>query len=319
MNIKNLIDKRKYNFEDRKAFLFCYGMLALPFLFFILFWVYINASSFVLAFQDAQGSFTWDNFKTVFEGFRDVDMYGWNLTDMVIRTLLLWFLLYVACVIPGMFSSYILFKKIPGHYVFRVIFMIPTVLTGIVWVSIMKYLVSVDGPILALADIFGWETSLDVQWNGLLGSSETAYPTIVLLNVIPHLVGFNMIITGAYARIPEQLFEVGKLEGLGFFSEFFRIAVPLVWQTVVVCMISNFAVMFTVEGNVFLYTRGAYETGTIGFYLYYLQWQLAGSASTMNAFYGYPAAIGMVFTVVTIPVVLFGKMVLEKAIPPVEY
>lgn len=319
MNIKKLIDKRKYNFEDRKAFLFCYGMLALPVLFFILFWVYINASSFLLAFQDAQGNFTLDNFVTVFNGFRGVDMYGWNLTDMVGRTLLLWFLLYVACVIPGMFSSYILFKKIPGHYVFRVIFMIPTVLTGIVWISIMKYFVSVGGPILMLAEKFGIETSVDVQWNGLLGSVGTAYPTIVWMNVIPHLVGFNMIITGAYARIPDHLFEVGKLEGLGFISEFFRVAVPLVWQTVVVCMISNFAVMFTVEGGVFLYTRGEYETGTIGFYLYYLQWQLAGSASTMNAFYGYPAAIGLVFTIITIPVVLFGKMVLEKAIPAVEY
>ena len=183
----------------------------------------------------------------------------------------------------------------------------------------MKYLVSVDGPILAVAEQFGWKIPLEVQWNGLLGSPKTAYPTILVLNVVPHLVGFNMIITGAYARIPEQLFEVGKLEGLGFISEFFRIAVPLVWQTVVVCMISNLAVMFTVEGNVFLYTRGGYETATGGFYLYYLQWQLAGSAATMNAFYGYPAAIGMVFTIITIPVVLFGKMVLEKAIPPVEY
>jgi multiple sugar transport system permease protein/N-acetylglucosamine transport system permease protein len=141
----------------------------------------------------------------------------------------------------------------------------------------------------------------------------------MVINIVPHLISFNMIITGAYARIPEQLFEVGKLEGLTFISEFFRVAVPLVWQTVVVCMISNLAVIFTFDGNIFLYTKGLNETGTMGFYLYWLTYQIAGSADTMKAFYGYPAAIGVTLTVMTIPVVLLGKYVLEKAFPEVEY
>ena len=171
----------------------------------------------------------------------------------------------------------------------------------------------------AQAERFGVEMPLDVQTNGLLFSSKTAWPTIMLINIVPHLIGFNMIITGAYARIPEQLFEVGRLEGFKFISEFFRVAVPLVWQTVVVCMISNLAVIFTYHGDVFLYSKGTNDTGTMGFYLYYLTWQLAGSADTMNAFYGYPAAIGVTLTFMTIPIVLFGKYVLERAFPPVEY
>ena len=84
-------------------------------------------------------------------------------------------------------------------------------------------------------------------------------------------------------------------------------------------MISNLAVIFTFDGNIFLYTKGTNETGTMGFYLYYLTWQLAGSADTMKAFYGYPAAIGVTLTVMTVPVVLLGKYVLERAFPPVEY
>lgn len=311
--------KQKYNFEDRNAFVFCYIMVGLPLAFFCLFWVYTNFSSIMLAFQDAQGNYTFDNFITVFNAFKDKDMYGWNLTDVLGRTVHLWFWIYVACVLPGMFSSYILYKKMPGHYIFRVIFMIPSILGGIVWVMIMKYLVAVGGPVVMIAEKLGIELSLEIKTNGLLYSAQTAWPTIMVINIVPHVISFNMIITGAYARIPEQLFEVGKLEGLTFISEFFRVAVPLVWQTVIVCMISNLAVMFTFDGNVFLYTKGTNETGTMGFYLYYLTWQLAGSADTMNAFYGYPAAIGVTLTLMTVPVVLIGKYVLEKAFPAVEY
>lgn len=311
--------KQKYNFEDRNAFVFCYIMVGLPLVSFCLFWVYTNFSSIMLAFQDPQGNYTFNNFKTVFNAFIHEDMYGWNLTDILGRTVHLWFWIYVACVLPGMFSSYILYKKMPGHYIFRVIFMIPSILGGMVWVIIMKYLVAVGGPVEMIAGKLGIELPLEVKTYGLLYSKETAWPTIMIINILPHVIGFNMIITGAYARIPEQLFEVGKLEGLTFISEFFRVAVPLVWQTVIVCMITNFAVMFTFDGNVFLYTQGTNETGTMGFYLYYLTWQLAGSADTMNAFYGYPAAIGVTLTFMTVPVVLLGKYGLEKAFPPVEY
>ena len=311
--------KQKYNFEDRNAFVFCYIMIGLPLASFCLFWVYTNFSSIMLAFQDPQGNPTFDNFETVFNAFIHKDMYGWNLTEILGRTVHLWFWIYVACVLPGMFSSYILYKKMPGHYIFRVIFMIPSILGGMVWVIIMKYLVAVGGPVEMLAGKLGMELSLEVKTYGFLFSKQTAWPTIMVINILPHVIGFNMIITGAYARIPEQLFEVGRLEGLNFISEFFLIAVPLVWQTVVVCMITNLAVMLTFDGNVFLYTQGTNETGTMGFYLYYLTWQLAGSADTMNAFYGYPAAIGVTLTFMTIPIVLLGKYGLEKAFPPVEY
>ncbi len=313
--------KQKYNFEDRNAFVFCYIMVGLPLASFCLFWVYTNFSSIMLAFQDPQGNYTFDNFKTVFNAFKGKDMYGWNLADILGRTVHLWFWIYVACVLPGMFSSYILYKKMPGHYIFRVIFMVPSILGGMVWVIIMKYLVAVGGPVETLAGKLGIELSLDVRTNGFLLSTKTAWPTVMMLNILPHVIGFNMIITGAYARIPEQLFEVGKLEGLTFISEFFRVAVPLVWQTVIVCMITNFAVMFTFDGNVFLYTMGTNETGTMGFYLYYLTYMLAdsGAEGGGNLFYGYPAAIGVTLTLMTIPVVLIGKYGLEKAFPPVEY
>lgn len=312
--------RKKYNQEDRKAFPFCYVMVGIPFLFFLVFWVYVNFSSVVIAFQDDFGKFTFQNFSDVFNAFADKDMYGWNLGAVLWRTVRLWFYVNLLCVLPSLFSTYVLYKKIPGHYVFRVIFMIPTVLAGIVWAMIMKNMVSVGGPILLLAEAFGIEIPYEISVTGsLLASSQTAYITIVIINLIPHIIGFNMIISGAYARIPQELFEVGKLEGVNFVREFFAVSMPMVWPTIVVAMISNLSTIFTLEGNVFLYTMGNYETGTMGFYIYYLTYRIAGNADTGFVSYGYPAAIGLTITCFTIPVVLFGKYVLEKMVETVEY
>ncbi len=316
---KNTTKKHKYNFEDRNAFLFCYIILGIPFLFFLFFWVYINFNSILLAFQDANGVFTLDNFKTVFDAFSGQDMYGWNLSAIFGRTLALWFLVDVVCVLPSMLSSYVLYKKIWGASIFRVILMIPTMLAGIIWVMVMKNMVDIGGPVMTVLEKLGVNFSQDVLENGLLGSNKTAFITIIFLNMLPHLIGFNLIISGAYARIPGDLFEVGKLEGLNFIKEFVIIAIPLVWPTVVISLVTNLAVMFTFEGNVFLYTMGTRDTATMGFYLYYMTFQIAGSAATMNPFYGYPAAVGVVLTAITVPTVLFGKLFLEKLVEPVEF
>ncbi len=318
METKN-IKKHKYSFEERNAFLFNYILIGVPFLFFLVFWLYVNLDSILMAFKDANGAFTFDNFKTVYKSFLTEDMYGWNLGKVFGRTILLWFLVNVVCVIPSMFSSYVLYKKIPGASIFRVMLMIPVILAGIIWVMVMKYMVGLNGPVMTVLQKIGVEFAPEILESGLLGSEKSAFITLCLLNMFPHFISLNLIISGAYAKIPNDLFEVGRLEGLTFIKEFMKISVPLIWPTVVVSMITNFATVFTFDGGVFLYTQGARETATMGFYIYYMTYMIAGSASTMNPFYGYPAAVGVTLTAMTVPVVLFGKYFLEKLIEPVEF
>ena len=317
--------KKNYNLEDRHAIPFCLIMIGLPFVAFLIFWVYVNFNSIMLAFQDDYGNFTFANIIKVFKTFTGeleeqyiTSIPVQSLGSILGRTVFLWFLVNVVCVLPSMVSSYILYKKIIGHYVFRMIFMIPTILAGIVWVSIMKKMVDPTGPIITIGQALGIQFSDEVLTSGLLVTLKTSFATIVILNILPHIVGFNIIISGAYARIPGELFEVGRLEGLGFFQEFFCVSVPLIWPTVVVCMIGNLASVFTFDGQVYLYTELQYNTGTIGAYLYLLTAKISNSNLLVNS-YGYPAAVGVVLTAMTIPVVLLGKYGLEKAVEPVEY
>ncbi len=310
--------KSKYNQEDRKAFVFCYVMIGIPFLFFLAFWVYVNADSILTAFRDETGALSMKNFEEIWIGFVDKDGFGWNLGEILWRTVKLWFFVNFLCIVPSLISTYVLYKEIPGHYIFRIIFMIPTVLAGIVWTMIMKYMVMLNGPVLDVLGWFGFEPSFELSVTGtLLATNDTAYVTILLLNMIPHIIGFNMIISGAYARIPGDLFEVGRLDGIGFMREFFTVSLPLIWPTLIITLISNFSTVFTLEGGVFLYTRGHFNTATMGFYIYELTFRLADGGGT--GYYGYPAAIGFVVTCMTIPIVLFGKLFLERLVEQVEY
>ena len=312
--------KNKYCMEDRQSFPFCYLLVGIPFIFFLIFWVYVNISSIFISFQDFRGNFTLQNFKDVFTAFVDKDIYGWNLSQIMWRTFRLWLYVNLLCLLPIALSSYVLYKKIWGHYVFRVIFMIPTVISGIVFTLITKNMVALNGPVIMLLNKLGWETPMEVQITGsLLTAPDTSFVTIVLINLIPHLVGFNIIIQGAFARLPEELFEVGRLEGMGFFREFFTVSLPLIWPTLTVSLISLLATMFTVEGGVFIYTKGAYNTGTMGFYLYWLTLKLSEAAGVETVNYGYPAAIGLVITCITVPIVLICKKLMGKFQETIEY
>ena len=315
--IKNRF-KNKYNVEDRKAFLFCYLMILIPVAQFLIFWVYVNANSIFLAFKDDFGHFTLNNFKDLFHAFTDEDMYGWNLGAILGRTVLLWFIVNIVCTPLIMFSTYILFKKIAGHYVFRTIFAIPSILGAIIWTTLMRYFVSANGPILELVQQMGVEISADVAQNGLIGTDRTAFPTLIAINVIPNLIACNLILTGAFNRIPPELFECARLDGISFFRGFIAIAIPLAWPTIVINLISSLSTIFTANGNVFLYTMGQFETATMGFYLYYMVFRISNSVVGANAF-GYPAAVGLFLTIITLPVILVGKHFLEKTYETVEY
>ncbi len=302
--------RRNYNIEDRKAMGFCYLLVAVPFLFFLVFWVYVNINSILLAFQDMHGNFTLKNFKTLFSNFSGQDSKGLYLSDVFKRTFIVWFVAQIVLV-PSLFSTYILFKKLPGHYIFRTIYMVPGVLGGMVLTMIYKYFVGANGPLLSLAEMIGIDIPLEVQMKGLLGSSKTAFTTLNLMIAIPGIFGFNFVVSGAYARIPVELFEVGKLDGIGFIREFLTVSLPLIWGTLIITIIGAMAGMFTTDNGSFLYTKGQYDTACMGYYIFIYTKDVADSRGK-EALLGYPSALGVFVTLITLPVVLITRRIMEK-------
>lgn len=310
--------KKNYSRLERKDFPFAYLIVLFPVLQFLIFWVYVNLSSIGLAFQDNLGAFTFANFKMVYNGFIEKDLLGINLGRSLMRSFILW-IVGEGLIFPiSLVTTYVLTRKIVGHYVFRIIYIIPSLMGAIIWTLLIKEMVSYAGPITKMLKMLGVDLPGGALKNGLLRHEDTAFVSLLLIRSIMGIVGNNAVLTGAYTRVPTELFESAELDGAGFFTELFRIAIPCIWSTI--CTLLTFALcsIFTCDYNIYLFTdgTGGYETSTIGFQLFNLTYRLStGSGSTG---YGYPAALGLVLTIITLPVVLIGKSVLEKLSENVE-
>jgi ABC-type sugar transport system permease subunit len=310
--------KKNYSRLERKDFLFAYLMVLFPVAQFLVFWFFVNASSIALAFQDGAGEFTLLNFKTVYTAFMDKDMLGINLGKSLGRSFLLW-IIGEGFIFPiSLITTYVLTRKILGHYIFRIIYIIPSLMGAIIWTLLIKEMLSYSGPITKMLLSMGADLPFGAQKNGLLRHEDTAFISLVLVRSIMGIVGNNAVLTGAYTRVPGELFESAELDGAGFFTEMFCIAIPCIWSTICTLLTFSLCSVFTCDYNVYLFTdgTGSYETSTIGFQLFNLTYRL--STGTGSTGYGYPAALGVVLTVMTLPVVLVGKSLLEKASENVE-
>ena len=69
--------------------------------------------------------------------------------------------------------AYFLYKKVPGHKVFRFAFYLPCLIAPVITTAIFMALIKVGGPIYKLVGMFG------IEYQELLAYPETATKTIV--------------------------------------------------------------------------------------------------------------------------------------------
>lgn len=313
--------KALYSGFEKADFKFVYVCIAIPVLQFAIFWAYVNFSSLVLAFQTPKGEFTLQNFKDVWTAFTKEDIYyGFNLLEVLGRSLTLWFIANIVVMPIGVCATYVLFKRIWGHYVFRVIYILPGLIGAVTWVATIKQVTDYNGIVVTLLRNLGVEFDFMVGRQGLFASESTAFKTVISVIVLQGICGGNAVLTGAFTRIPEEIYEVGKLDGIGFWTEFFKVAIPCVWPTLSMQFTFSLCGIFIAEGNVFLYSNSTGEPGmaTMGYYLPFLVYKIS-LAGGNDLPYGYPSALGLVITLITVPIALGGKKLLERITEPVEY
>jgi ABC-type sugar transport system permease subunit len=313
--------KKNYSKLERRDFLFAYLIVLFPVAQFLIFWFYVNVSSIGLAFQDGIGEFTWANFKMVYNGFTDQDMLGINLGESLLISFILW-IVGEGIIFPiTLITTYVLTKKIAGHYVFRVIYYIPGLMGSIIWTLLIKEMVAYSGPITKTLLSLGADLPLGARKNGLLRHEDTAFITLLTVRSIMGIVGNNAVLTGAYTRVPDELFESAELDGAGFWRTYVSVAIPCVWSTIATLMTFSLCSFVTADYNVFLFTNGngSNGTATIGFLLYRLTLDIAeGAQNNGKPYYGYPAALGVLLTCITLPVVLIGRKIIDKIFVDVE-
>jgi ABC-type sugar transport system permease subunit len=165
---------------------------------------------------------------------------------------------------------------------------------------LFRYIVSVTGPLSVL------EKELGINPIDFLGKDPNAIKTILFYCVWTGL-GMNIVLfSSAMGRIPKEIFESAALDGIGSFRELFSIVLPLSWGTISTLIILSAAQLFTVLGPIILLTNGQNGTQTIASLIFYQV-----KTGSENA-YAYASAVGLIFTIIGLPIVLILKKVLDK-------
>lgn len=186
-----------------KRGIFILAMIIVPLINFLLFYLYVNIDSILLAFRQEKGGelfFTWDNFKMMFQEFSG----GINSDKSILLALkntMVFFSTSLLVILPlTVFVAYFIYKKIPGYKFFRVVFFLPSIISSVVLTMLFANIVGVNGPVASLMQkILGLERVPE-----LLGQDEYALGTIVVYCIWTGF-GTNLILlNGAMARIPRR-------------------------------------------------------------------------------------------------------------------
>ncbi|MBE5752254.1 MAG: sugar ABC transporter permease [Clostridiales bacterium] len=295
---------------------FAWCLLIVPITHFLLFWLYVNIDSVLLAFQhQTTGEWGFDNFTRFFNQFKR-DWAANSTIKVAIENTFITAFLNMFVVEPlVIFVAYVLFKKYFGHMFFRVAFYIPGIVGTVVTTIMLGHILDATGPIVLWGQSLGIEWGNGVLQDGLLNNSETARSTFHITAVLGISGQTVLLLTGAYQKIPTDLFDVGRLEGIGMFNEFMKLIVPCSWSTIGVMWVMTFASVWGNYQRVMLLTDGANDTNNFAYYMF---------ASSLNATkgaesYNYPAAMGVLLTAIVAPLTLLLRWLSTKIVPDVEF
>ena len=125
-----------------------------------------------------------------------------------------------------------------------------------------------------------------------------------------------LLYQSAMSRVPTENIEAAALDGCPWYRELWSIIIPMVWPTISTTLILCITSMFNSTGPILLFAEAGQAidrpaTTTISFWIY----RKTQGGVDLN----YPAAIGMFFTLVSVPVVFFVRWLFNKIDPDVTY
>ena len=301
--------------EKNKDRIFIFLMLLVPIAHFLVFWLYIKGKSLVIAFQNEYtGEFSLEHFERFIRQFKIDIERGGILKGAISNTFITAGIGLLVNMPLAIITSFALYKKFFGHNFFRVVFYLPGIFGTVICNMMTKFVLDTTGPIVSIGRELGIKWIPEVIMSGLLNNNTTGRLTY-FITMIGIGGGTILLLTGALQKIPKDLFDVGKIEGMGFFREFWYVALPCSWNTIGIMWIMSFASVWGEYSRSFLLTNGAYGTSTLGYYLF----SRTVASTTGSESYNYPAAIGLLLSAFVIPTTLLLRWLSTKVVTDVEF
>ena len=296
--------------RDISTTLFILSCTIIPVVQWLIFYVYTNFSSFFMAFTNKRGEITVDNFARFFKEFT---MSTSNVSTALVNTLITFSLLFISYPFKVL-VSYFLYKQVPGHKFYRIAFFLPSIIFSVAIAMVYRRMLDTSG---IIAQTVGESLKLGYTPE-LLADSRFANVAVLFQMMWLQFPGDMVIWGGTFARIPEDVLESGRIDGVNWWQEFTRIIVPMLWPTVALQMVLLFCGIFGASGEVFLLTEGQYGTINLNTWIYLQLFKHSGNNYTSNV-YNYMSAAGMVMTVIAIILSIVVRKFTDKAFQEVEF
>ncbi len=322
VHTKGVKQKKSYT-RNQKRMLFYVLMFALPILQFLLFYIYVNFNSIILAFTNrvasAQGygydvEVTGKHFASAIKFFFSSPSATmlWNSTKL--------FICQIVVVTPlGLLFSYYIAKGRHGSGFFRVVLYLPQVISCVVLGLIFQYVANDVYPYVAKT-VFGAKEAQALLSTNSSGSMQF-YTSMIF--TLWFSFGANVLIyTGAMSGVDSAVVESAHLDGVTNFQEFIYIYVPMIFSTVTTFVVTGLAGIFNNQMNLHLFfnNTGAHmEANVFGYYFYrisamHVENTAGGKVIPLEEL----AALGLIATIILVPIVLLTRKMMNKYGPSAE-
>ena len=304
--------------ENKRRAVFSLLMLAVPIAHFLVFYLYINLSSFALAFKKYEiisGVGLVSRFAKL-ENFKDAlgqlfSANGWVMikNSLIFEAINLFFVTPLTLI----FSFYI-YKKCLMSKFFKVMLFMPYILSEIIVATLYRCMTNNVIPEI-MSQVFHVADPSKYQ---LLTEESTKMGAAIVFNIIMWFGINSLIYSSSMEDVNVSMSEAAQLDGANVAQEFIYVTVPTIFPTIVPLFTVALAAVFTDQFRMFsLYKFN--EVGSlenIGHFLYMeasrVGKTLGGGQSTTNNTYGSLSAMGLLLSFVVIPVTLITRHLLNK-------
>lgn len=148
-------------------------------------------------------------------------------------------------------------RIIHGRLFYRVVFLLPILVPGIVIGAIWKLMYNFHfGVINQLLGLVGLPA---VDW---LGNVATALGSVIAVDVWHWTPFVFLLMLAGLESLPQDVYEAAKVDGASFWQELWHITLPLMLPTIVATLVFRLIVAFKVFDEIYLLTGGGPGTST---------------------------------------------------------
>lgn len=318
-NTASVMVKKKNNLQSqkKKRLLFYILMFSVPTLQFLIFYVYVNFNSILMAFQRYNVNQNGLGYRMKFVGFDNFET-AWkmfaNSGDMILNSLKLYaWNLFLVMPLALLFSYYIA-KKHPCAGLFRVLLFLPSMISGMVMAILYKYIVT-DVYIHLVKELTGIRPMaglLDIDRN-------TQYITVLIFNIWLAFGSHVLLYTGAMSAIDQSLIESAQLDGVNVIQEFWYIYLPLIYPTFTTFVVTGITGIFSNQMALFSFfgTKGA-MFDVFGYYLFRMTKMSSVQPNAKMLSYPELSALGLIITGILVPLTLTVRKLMRKFGPSTD-